>query len=93
MLSFVYRRRDAERPEEVLRQHGRVPVQSGTLQEDGGPGRVQSLPSRVRTGELAATTGSEGGQSEEAGGLRPRTGQRGQRSQRGRRWRWRILRL
>lgn len=79
MLPSVYRRRDAERPEEVLRQHGRVPVQSGTLQEDGRPGRVQSLPSCVRTGELADRTGSEGGQSREARGLRPGRGQMGHR--------------
>lgn len=43
--------RDAERPEEVLRQHGRVPVQSGPLPEDGGARRVQSVQSRFRTGE------------------------------------------
>lgn len=44
-------RRDAERPEEVLREHGRVPVQSGSVPEDGRAGRVQPVPGRVRAGE------------------------------------------
>lgn len=43
--------RDAEGPEKILRQHGRVPDQPGLLPEDGGPGRVQPVPGRVRTGE------------------------------------------
>ena len=51
MLVCVYRRQDEESPQEVLRQHGQVPVRSGPLQEDGGPGGVQSAPSRVRAGE------------------------------------------
>lgn len=43
--------RDAEGPEEIFRQHGRVPDQPGLLPEDGGPGRVQPVSGRVRTGE------------------------------------------
>lgn len=44
-------RRDAERTEEVLREHGRVLVQFGFVPEDGGARRVQSVPGRVRAGE------------------------------------------
>ncbi|KAI4785482.1 hypothetical protein KUCAC02_037740 [Chaenocephalus aceratus] len=38
---------------EVLRQHGRVPVQPGSVPEDGGARRVQPVPSRVRAASYA----------------------------------------
>lgn len=47
----VVSRQNAERTEEILREHGRVPVQPRPVQEDGGAGRVQSVPRRVRAGE------------------------------------------
>lgn len=50
-LKVPLRVRDAEGPEEILRQHGRVLEQPGPLPEDGGPGRVEFVPGRVRTGE------------------------------------------
>lgn len=50
-LKVPLRIRDAEGPEEILRQHGRVLEQPGPLPEDGGPGRVEFVPGRVRTGE------------------------------------------
>lgn len=50
-LKVPLRIRDAEGPEEILRQHGRVLEQPGPLPEDGGPGRVKFVPGRVRTGE------------------------------------------